>query len=473
MNPTRRQWLQAAAAVPLLSACGAIPNPSAPGAPRVLSAAPARLPVAGQAGLDVWAYDTSVPGPVLRFRRGDWLDLELHNRLPDATTIHWHGIRLPNAMDGVPHLTQAPIEPGARFRYRFRLPDAGTFWYHPHLGTAEQVERGLAAALVVEEERPYPVDQDIVWLLDDWRLDAQGRIAEDFYRFHDVAHAGRLGQKLTVNGVQQPTQAVQAGERIRLRLINASNARIYQLALEGLPGWLIARDGVPAEAAIPWSGPMLLGPGMRADMVIDATTPGVFELRDEQPRNPAVLARLAVQGKAATARRPDPAPPPIEGLPAPVLDGAFEQTVTIGGGARSRDGWPQQTEAERAARRQRREAGAREADPAWTLNGVAHTDHHHHHEPLFSVQRGRTVRLSFDNRTAWWHPMHLHGHHFQVLSRNGQPLPDKPWRDTVLVAPGDRLEVAFVADNPGRWLIHCHVLEHHAGGMGTVFEVRG
>ena len=248
MNPTRRQWLQAAAAVPLLSACGAIPNPSAPGAPRVLSAAPARLPVAGQAGLDVWAYDTSVPGPVLRFRRGDWLDLELHNRLPDATTIHWHGIRLPNAMDGVPHLTQAPIEPGARFRYRFRLPDAGTFWYHPHLGTAEQVERGLAAALVVEEERPYPVDQDIVWLLDDWRLDAQGRIAEDFYRFHDVAHAGRLGQKLTVNGVEQPNQAVQAGERIRLRLINASNARIYQLALEGLPGWLIARDGVPAEA---------------------------------------------------------------------------------------------------------------------------------------------------------------------------------------------------------------------------------
>ena len=88
------------------------------------------------------------------------------------------------------------------------------------------------------------------------------------------------------------------------------------------------------------------------------------------------------------------------------------------------------------------------------------------------MERGRTVRLSFDNRTAWWHPMHLHGHHFQVLSRNGQALADRPWRDTVLAAPGDRLEVAFVADNPGRWLIHCHVLEHHAGGMGTVFEVR-
>jgi FtsP/CotA-like multicopper oxidase with cupredoxin domain len=108
----------------------------------------------------------------------------------------------------------------------------------------------------------------------------------------------------------------------------------------------------------------------------------------------------------------------------------------------------------------------------WTINGQAHVgDHHGHHPAAFRVPLGRSVRIAFENPTAWWHPMHLHGHHFKVLSRNGEPLTEAAWRDTVLLAPGDRAEVAFVADNPGRWLIHCHVLEHHAGGMGTHFEV--
>jgi FtsP/CotA-like multicopper oxidase with cupredoxin domain len=98
---------------------------------------------------------------------------------------------------------------------------------------------------------------------------------------------------------------------------------------------------------------------------------------------------------------------------------------------------------------------------------------HDAHAVLFSVPAGRSVRLTLDNRTAWWHPMHLHGHHVRILSRNGESLPVQPWRDTVLLAPRDRVELAFVADNPGRWLIHCHVLEHHAGGMGTRFRVRG
>ena len=143
-------------------------------------------------------------------------------------------------------------------------------------------------------------------------MDLTADPAEDFYRFHDVAHAGRLGQRITVNGVEQPTHALQVGQRIRLRLINASNARIYQLALDGLPGWLIARDGVPAESSIAWDGPMLLGPGMRADMVIDAIRPGQFELRDEQSRGAVVLARLVVQGQTEAGTRPAPVPPPIE-----------------------------------------------------------------------------------------------------------------------------------------------------------------
>lgn len=444
---------------------------------RTLRAGAAKAAVAGEPALPVWAYEAQVPGPVLRYRRGDVLDLELHNALPDPTTIHWHGIRLPNAMDGVPGLTQDAVAPGETFRYRFALPDAGTYWYHPHWGTPEQLERGLAGALIVEDDEPPAVDRDLVWLLDDWRLDAQGRIAENFYNFHDVSHAGRMGQRLTVNGQTEFVQSLRAGERVRLRLVNAANARIYALSLEGLNAWLIARDGMPAATAVPWEGELLLGPGMRADFIIDAATPGRHALKDSDRRGERVLATLDVTGRAdvTQARRPAPQPAAHAPLPEPDLEQALVYTLRLGGGAMNREGWPQESVAEREARRLRLQAGAREAAPAWTVNGQAHLQHsreHAAHAAEFRVPRGRSVRLVFENNTAWWHPMHLHGHHFRVLSRNGTALPERPWRDTVLMAPRDRVEVAFVADNPGWWLIHCHVLEHHAGGLGTLFEVQ-
>jgi FtsP/CotA-like multicopper oxidase with cupredoxin domain len=468
----RRNLLQTLACVPALAG-SAFAQPGS--GPRRLVAAPAELAVAGQAALPVWAYDAQVPGPVLRYRRGAVLDLELHNRLPDPTTIHWHGIRLPNGMDGVPGLTQDPVAAGGRFRYRFALPDAGTYWYHPHLGTPEQVDRGLAGALIVEDDEPPPVDLDLVWLLDDWRLNAQGHVSEDFYNFHDVAHAGRMGQRLTVNGHPALAQALESGQRVRLRLINASNARIYALTFEGLPAWLIARDGMPAASAVPWEGELLLGPGMRSDFIIDAQRPGRFELRDRFGRGERSLAALEVRGPERAAR-PAPRPASFEPLPEPDLAQALVHTLRLGGGAMNREGWPQESAAEREARRLRQQAGSREPAPAWTINGQAHMSHdrtHAAHAAEFRVPRGRSVRLTFDNATAWWHPMHLHGHHFRVLSRNGQALAERPWRDSVLMAPGDRVDVAFVADNPGFWLIHCHVLEHHAGGLGTLFEVQG
>ncbi len=468
----RRELLHTLAGAPLMT----LPGLARADTPRPLAAAPTTLAAAGEAALPVWAYGASVPGPVLRHRRGDWVDIELHNRLPEATTVHWHGIRLPNAMDGVPHLTQAPIEPGARFRYRFRLPDSGTYWYHPHLGAAEQLERGLAGALVVEDEAPPAVDDDTVWLLDDWRLDAQGRIAEDFYRFHDVAHAGRLGQRLTVNGALRPELALRSGQRVRLRLVNAANARLFALQPEpGVNAWLIARDGMPAAQAVPWDAPLLIGPGMRADVVVDAVRAGRFAIRQFNGREAEVLATVVVSGGNDTAARPAPLPSRHTPPPEPALADAALYTLRLGGGARSREGWPADTPEARTVRQQRRAAGAREADPVWTINGQAHMgDHHGHHgqpPPAFRVPLGRSVRIAFENLTAWWHPMHLHGHHFKVLSRNGEALAETAWRDTVLLAPGDRAEVAFVADNPGRWMIHCHVLEHHAGGMGTHFEV--
>ncbi|MPZ41262.1 MAG: multicopper oxidase domain-containing protein, partial [Rhizobiales bacterium] len=175
-----------------------------------LRAAPVRLSLVGppHPDTDVWAYGRTVPGPEIRVRQGERLRVVVENRLPQETTIHWHGVRVPNAMDGVPHLTQKPIAPGERFVYEFDVPDAGTYWYHPHHRSFEQVGRGLAGALIVEEMEPLPVDRDLVWVLGDWRLARDGSIVNDFGNLMEVTMAGRIGNTVTINGRLPETMPV-------------------------------------------------------------------------------------------------------------------------------------------------------------------------------------------------------------------------------------------------------------------------
>lgn len=433
----------------------------------------------------VWQYEGAVPGPLLRLPQGGTLAAALDNALPEPTTIHWHGIRVPNAMDGVPGLTQRPVAPGERFDYRFSVPDAGTYWYHPHLSTPEQVDRGLHGVLIVDEPDPPAVDRERVWLLDDWRLDRQARIVEDFLDFRDVSHAGRIGNTITLNGRLADRETVRPGERLRLRLVNAANARIFGLRFEGLAPWLIALDGQPLPAAreLVESEPLLIGPGMRADLIVDIPRSGDrwrvldVSLRDRAWRLVDLVAEGGARagpapGRASKGSRRD-APAPIAPNPhaEPELRDPLQVSLHFGGGMMGRD-LPPDTAQARAARRQRRLAGHREPDPVWSVNGHAHLEHGAAHPFEFVAERGQTVLLQLHNDTAWWHPIHLHGHSWRELARDGRPVSDRPWRDTSLMAPGERLEVAFVADNPGDWLLHCHVLEHHAGGMGTQFRVR-
>src|SRR5437764_7163531 len=165
----------------------------------------------------VWAYEGTVPGPELRVRRGEPVRITVANKLDEDTTVHWHGIRLPNAMDGVPGLTQKPIRPGDSFVYDFTPPDAGTFWYHPHADTPQQLGRGLAGSLIVEETEPVTVDRDLVWLIEDWRLDGEGRIAGGFGNRMEAGMSGRIGNTVTVNGRVPKTVPVKSGERVRVR----------------------------------------------------------------------------------------------------------------------------------------------------------------------------------------------------------------------------------------------------------------
>ena len=200
-----------------------------------LAAQPVTVNLTGDGYPDtaVWAYDGTVPGPELRVRQGQPVRIAVVNKLPEGTTVHWHGIRLPNAMDGVPGLTQKPIRPGESFLYEFTPPDAGTFWYHPHADTLQQLGRGLAGALIVEEPEPVAVDRDLLWVIEDWRLDGEGRIAVGFGNRMEAGMSGRIGNTVTLNGRVPGPVSVKAGERLRLRLVNAALARIIGLRFEG------------------------------------------------------------------------------------------------------------------------------------------------------------------------------------------------------------------------------------------------
>src|SRR6266540_2548041 len=268
----RRAFLMAGAG---LAAAASFPRVARPAPMRIreikLRAAPGRRPIVGDLHppTDVWCYGNRIPGPEIRVRQGEPIRIVVRNQLPEDTTAHWHGIRLPNAMDGVPGLTQPPIKPGESFTYEFTAPDAGTFWYHPHADSLRQLGRGLAGALIVEEPEPIRVDRDLVWMLADWRLKSDAQIASGFGNPMEAAMSGRVGNTVTLNGAVSNEVPVRAGERIRLRLVNSSLARIMALRFEGHRSVVVAIDGQPCDPHEPEGGRLLLGPAMRIDVMLD------------------------------------------------------------------------------------------------------------------------------------------------------------------------------------------------------------
>ncbi len=439
---------------------------------RTLAARPAGVKMVGaeHPATGVWTYEGDVPGPELRFRQGERLRVSLLNRLEAPTTVHWHGIRLPNAMDGVPHVTQDPIAPGGRFLYEFDLPDAGTYWYHPHAQSHRQVGRGLSGALVVEEAEPPSVDRDLVWLLSDWRLDQEAQLVEDFGNLHDVTHAGRLGNTVTINGRLADRFEVSPGERVRLRLINAANARIYGLEFRGHEPTVIALDGQPVAPHRPPEGRVVVAPGQRTDLILDCTgAPGTrAEVIDAYYARAAYRLLDLVYGETRVRSEalPPVAPLPRNPVALPDLAGARRHEIVLGGGMMGR-----MAEARVDGRLIPMQEMIAEG-LAWALNGISAGEAHEHaHEPLFAARPDESVLIGLMNDTAWPHPMHFHGHLFRLMTRNGRPPEREEWRDTVLLEAGDRLEIAFRADNPGDWMVHCHILEHQAGGMMGLFRV--
>ena len=430
----------------------------------------------GTGEFQAWTYNDQAVGPEIRVTEGEVIRATLTNHLPDPTTIHWHGIPLPNAMDGVPGVTQAPVQPGETFVYKFVAWPSGTYWYHPHVG--HQLDRGLVGPLIIEPKRePGDYDREYTLLLDDW-VTVDGGAPEVAPRGvggtmgPGMMGGGMMGRGprrsgadddgplqepvydvFTVNGQVAEAASpltVKQGERVRLRLINASGATIYGLRLAGHPLTITHCDGRPVE---PLEVDVLrISMGERYDVVFSADNPGRWTLYDTlngADRGRLPLATFVYKGSAANRDSGDTlarefrwndyglmAGLPEDGLtmlPPSQAEKSFDMVLTGG-----------------------------HMSPYWGINGKIYPD-----TDTVALSAGQRVRFNYFNQSPMAHPMHLHGHFFEVAGSEGLR------KDTMIVEGHmGRASIEFVADNPGDWMHHCHNIYHAEAGMMNIVQVR-
>ncbi|BCE00791.1 multicopper oxidase family protein [Marinicellulosiphila megalodicopiae] len=379
--------------------------------------------------------------------------IKVTNNLNEPTTIHWHGIRLENKMDGVSGLIQAPIEPGESFIYEFSAPDAGTFWFHSHHDSIKQVAMGLYGALIVKPEKSLNnSEQDLTLLIDDWLLNENG-IDPNFTAMHSLSHGGIMGNVLTVN--KQPgLQAFQIEDKqyLRLRLINVANSRIQSWSFSGLNPIVIAKDGQPLKDQYTLNKSLVLGPAERYDLLVKVKEipEDGFKLNYDTANGALPIAEFILP-KVKTDFKNEAYNIEKSVL---VVPKKIDKTVVVelDGGAMGR----MQTgilDGEKLSINQ-----LVQKNMIWALNGqVALLA-----TPMDKLELNAAVNITFKNNTSFAHNMHLHGHHFFI---------DGIWQDSVLIGRGESKSGVFYADNPGKWLLHCHMLGHAVTGMTTWFEI--
>jgi FtsP/CotA-like multicopper oxidase with cupredoxin domain len=397
--------------------------------------------------INAWGFNNQVPGPLLRAKKGDTLLVRIKNSLQEPTIIHWHGIRLPSSMDGTGEV-QRPIEPGETFEYRFVVPDAGTFWYHSHANETEQMERGMYGALIVEDENDPVMDDDKVFMIDDMKLTAHHKFTSPKWflpRFIE-RHDGREGDTLLINGKENPTIHMNAGQMERWRFINSSSARYFVLHLVGKEFKIIGTDGGLLEHPRTVTE-VLITPGERVDIIAGPFNEGETFSIESLPYNRMTFLKAKRQKFAIVTvgtAKPSVAfiPEILRNIePLAPQDAPVNRTIKLSVGPSFKNG----------------------------LDFLVNNSIHANDEP---VKVGDLQIWEVSNTSLMDHPFHLHGFFFQVLEINGKAPEYRAWKDTINLTPKTKIKIAWMPDNrPGKWMYHCHILEHHAAGMMANFEV--
>lgn len=414
-----------------------------------LTAEPTQFEIPSRGIFEKWLYNGRFPGPELRAREGERFRLTVKNNLPDGTTIHWHGIPLRNAMDGVPDVTQPAIAPGGSFVYEFDAAPSGSFLYHSHFGL--QPDRGLVGPLIIEEKKAHiQYDREYTLALSDFLAGAPKPLGMGMTA-RGAPMVAPPYITLLING--RPPEApsvfhVKNGERVRLRLINLSGATIYRFAIGGHPLLVTHTDGRPVEPTR--VDALTVAPAERYDVLIEAQNSGAWPIAassdSELPPARAILRYLdSNQTQPREGALPDGLSggqllklEELRGMDVPEMrkpNRTFNFTLAGGemkaGGMMSSPGMMSQQ---------------------WTMNGQAYPNA----DPI-EIHQGEVIRIRLDNQSAMPHPMHLHGHFFRV---------GNVYKDTTVVwTHSKRVELDFIANNPGSWLFHCHNLYHMEGGM--------
>ena len=411
-----------------------------------LIAAPLDLELVSGHVTPAWAYGGQAPGVELRSRQGDWLRVRFINKLDEPTTIHWHGIRLPLEMDGVPYVSQLPVLPGEYFDYRFRTDDAGSFWYHPHLSSAEQLGRGLVGPLIVEEREPSGFRHERVLSLKTWHVDEEGAFTQFSVPREAAAKAPGAPDHHQRHAGTDPGAARRAG---------GAPARAEPRQHHHLPPEHAGRGGAhlfpgrpPHRAARAGQG-VLARPGHahRAGAQGARRRPGTAAAQraaapgDAQERGePGAGRRLAARAPANPVPEPD-----LE--KAETLSFKFEWAATL-------------------------TSAAGRPSNYWQINGKAWDiqDKTCADRPIATLKKGGHYIFELRNMAQYLHPIHLHGMAFKVIGSDRKDIVPY-FTDTYLLGKNETARIALVADNPGVWMFHCHVIDHMETGLMAAIEV--
>ena len=411
----------------------------------------------------IMAYNDTIP--VIRVKKGQVLKATLINKLQEKTTIHWHGIRLPNKMDGVPVLTQPAVHPNGKFEYEFECVDAGSFWFHTHIGSKRQMGRGMVGLLIIEDETHEQYDHDIAWGYHDQHLGRDGQpISDDMSLMnnrHGAMMGGVHGNFPTVNGafIGNNVHEVVAGSIVRLRLLNVDNSRILKVDLyrgEGVykEAKIIAIDGNAISVPISLNR-YRMGPANRVDIAIkmpvdvgaEIVLSNVFL---KNPRAVGVLKTVAGTPKKQTLKFPPM--PKLNPVPVPDLKNATILPFVFHNMAVRNN--------------------MTGTEPIWGINQQAWgAEDGAYPQPLAKLKLGKSYIFRLKNISKFTHPIHIHGHTWWVVRSSKKSTITGYHTDTVLVRPREEIDVAFVADNVGGWMYHCHIVDHMATGMMSWVQV--
>ena len=401
---------------------------------------------------DAWTYNGTLPGPLIRVRVGDRLVVRFTNNLPQPTTVHWHGLRVPIGMDGVPGVSQPEVPTGGTFVYDFTVRDAGLYWYHPHVMSAAQVGFGLYGALLVEDPtEDASAFDEVVMVLSDIEVNDKDKLEDPESGGSTGMAFGREGNRILVNGQEVPKMRARAGVPQRWRVVNAAKSRYFEVDPNGPRFTTIGGDG-GLQAGPVEKETLVIAPGERIDAIFTPVAKtgnamtmewrlfnrGYGSVEARIPIGP--LFEITLEGTPPSAPRPYPIlRRNVEPLD---ITGAKEVKVELTIDQRSNGTFE------------------------YGINGVPFQKN-----APFTAKPGETQIWNLVNTTAWSHPFHIHGFFFQVLDKEGNPVRPLAWKDTVDVPFKSSLRIAvrFDEDRPGAWMFHCHVLDHADGGlMGTV-----